>query len=138
MRKVLLPILASFMFAATAPAFAAGSTCKPAQHATLPAISKLTYHKARKALLSAGWQPLQTKSFKEAKADPDFEYGNGQQFWTKGYVEIESCAPTGLAPCAFLFKDEYGNRLRVTTAGEEYPEEKAYAQVTGAQFVCGR
>ena len=54
----------------------------------------------------------------------------------KNDVEVEGCAGSGLSPCAFLFKDIYNNRLRVTTAGEEYPKEKAYAQVTGFNFVC--
>jgi hypothetical protein len=110
--------------------------CRPRRHAKLPAITESTYHKARKRLLAAGWQPVQTKSFNEDDNDPDISYGNGQLFWKKGYVEVEACAGTGIAACAFLFRDEYGNRLRVTTAGEELPKEKAYARVTGYRFVC--
>ncbi len=87
-------------------------------------------------LLAAGWQPLRTKSFNEADTDPDIAYGNGRIFWKRGYVEVESCSGTGVAACAFLFKDAYGNRLRVTTAGEELPKERAYAKVTGFRFVC--
>ena len=135
MKKGLMPFVALFIVT-TNLAFAAEKSCKPSKHAKLPAVTELTYHKARKALLSAGWQPLQTKSFNEANTDPDISSGNGALFWKKGYVEVEACAGTGVAPCAFLFKDAYGNRLRVTTAGEEYPKEKAYAKVTGLQFVC--
>ena len=117
-------------------ALAKEKPCNPPKHARLPAITEFTYHKARKVLLSAGWQPLQTKSFNEAKTDPDISSGNGALFWEKGYIEVEACAGTGVAACAFLFKDAYGNRLRVTTAGEEYPKHKTYAKVTGFQFVC--
>ena len=48
----------------------------------------------------------------------------------------EVCSGTGVAACAFLFKDAYGNRLRVTTEGEELPNEKSYARVNGFRFVC--
>ena len=110
--------------------------CAPRRHAKLPAITEFTYHKARKKLLAAGWQPLQTKAFNEAEEYPDIKYGNGLGFWRKGYVEIEACSGTGVAACAFLFKDAYGNRLRVTTSGEDSPREKYYARVTGFKFVC--
>ena len=109
-----------------------GRPCKPRRHAKLPAIKDLTYHKARKKLLAAGWQPLKTKS----PTDSDISSGNGPLFWSKGYVELEACSGTGVAACAFLFKDAYGNRLRVTTEGEELPREKSYAGVNGARFVC--
>jgi hypothetical protein len=110
--------------------------CQPGRHARLPAIAELSYSRARKKLLAAGWQPLQTKSFNEADEDPDIKSGNGPLFWKRGYVELEACSGTGVAACAFLFKDAYGNHLRVTTAGEELPKEKAYARVSGSQFVC--
>lgn len=110
--------------------------CRPRRHAKLPAITELTYHRARKKLVAAGWQPVRTKSYNEADSDPDISYGNGQTFWKRGYVEVESCSGTGVAACAFLFEDAYGNRLRVTTAGEELPKEKVYARVSGFRFVC--
>jgi hypothetical protein len=112
------------------------SPCPPRRHAKLPPITDSTYHKARKRLLAAGWQPVQTKSLNDADTDPDISHGNGRVFWRKGYVEVEACSGTGVAACSFLFKDAYGNRLRVTTAGEELPRRKYYARVTGFQFVC--
>jgi hypothetical protein len=72
----------------------------------------------------------------EANTDPDIKYGNGPLFWRKGYVELEACSGTGVAACAFLFKDAYGNRLRVTTEGEEIPRLKSYARVSGVRFMC--
>jgi hypothetical protein len=116
--------------------FAQNRPCQPRRHAKLPAITEFTYHKARKRLLAAGWQPFQTKSFNEADDDSDISYGNGRLFWRRGYVEVEACSGTGVGACAFLFKDIYGNRLRVTTAGEELPRQKAYARVTSFYFVC--
>jgi hypothetical protein len=87
-------------------------------------------------MLAAGWQPLRTKSYNEVDTDPDITYGNGRTFWKRGYVEVKACSGTRVAACAFLFKDAYGNRLRVTTEGEELPDEKAYAIVTGFRFLC--
>lgn len=87
-------------------------------------------------LLASGWQPLRTKSLGVAGSDPDITSGNGPAFWRRGYLELEACSGTGLAACAFLFRDAYGNRLRVTTDGEELPRQKAYATVNGFRFVC--
>lgn len=120
----------------TVTTWAQEKRCRPAKHATVPAIKELTYHKARKKLLAAGWRPLRTKSHDKADTGPDIAYGNGPVFWKKGYLEVEVCAGTGVANCAFLFKDAYGNRLRVVTEGEELPKEKSYAVVTSFRFIC--
>lgn len=107
--------------------------CRPSRHATIPAIRESTYHKARKRLLAAGWKPIRTIT---QRTGPDIFDGNGPLFWRKGYVEVEACSGTGVAACAFLFKDAYGNRLRVTTEGEEIARPKSYARVSGFKFVC--
>ena len=120
----------------TSSTLAQRRSCRPKKHAKLPAITEMTYHKARKRLLAAGWQPLQTKHHNKADTDPDVQSGNGPDFWRRGYSELEACSGTGVAACAFLFEDAYGNRLRVTTAGEEFPGEKIYARVAGFRFVC--
>ena len=103
-------ILIAFTSAMTVKA---DESCKPSKHAKVSSITNFTYHKARKTLIKAGWQPLQTKTFneaaKEAIEDPDLLTGIGLVFWNKGYVEIEGCAGTGIAPCAFLFKDSLLN-----------------------------
>ena len=119
----------------TSVGLAKNKPCRPARHAKLPAIAGFTYHRARKMLLAAGWQPKQTKSSDKAETDPDISYGNGPLFWRRGYIELEACSGTGVAAGAFLIKDAYGNRLRVTTAGEELPNEKVYAKVIGLRFV---
>jgi hypothetical protein len=134
MKTVCLAVLTCVV--ATGVAWAQDKPCRPAKHAKLPVITELTYHRARKKLLAAGWQPLRTKSYNEADTDPDIASGNGRIFRRRGYVEVEACAGTGVAPCAFLFEDAYGNRLRVTTEGEELPRQKAYATVTSFRFVC--
>jgi hypothetical protein len=134
MRSALLVVLT--LCIAASLSFPQSKSYQPVRHAKLPAISELPYSKARKKLLAAGWQPLQTKSFNEADEDADIRYGNGPLFWKLGYVELEACSGTGVGACAFLFKDAYGNHLRVTTAGEELPKDRAYARVTGFQFVC--
>ena len=128
----------ALIIAALLPAlvFAQEKPCRPSKHAKIPAIKEATYHKARKRLLAAGWRPVTTNPVNEATEDPDISYGNGPHFRRKGYVEIEACSGTGVAACAFLFKDAYGNRLRVTTEGEEDPRLKSYARVSGFRFIC--
>lgn len=121
----------------TGVASAQDKPCRPQRHAKLPAVRKMNYHTARKKLLIAGWRPLRTKPPDVvAGDDPDIAYGNGKLFWDKGYVEVEACSGTGVAACAFLFTDAYGNRLRVNTAGEEFPEDKIYARVSRFRFAC--
>ncbi len=132
--KIILFGLLVFGLATTS--IAAQTPCQPSRHARLPAITTLTYHKARPKLLAAGWQPLQTIHQNEATTNPNTAYGNGRSFWKKGYWEVEVCGGTGMALCAFLFEDAYGNRLRVTTSGEEIPKQRWFAKVTGYRFVC--
>ena len=136
MRTIILVVLLGAFLGSSVLSIAAQSRCQPSKHAKLPLILNLTYHKARPKLLAAGWQPYQTIHHNEARTDPNTSYGNGQIYWKKGYREVEACAGTGLAPCAFLFKDAYGNKLRVTSAGEELPRHKYFARVTGYKFVC--
>ena len=130
MKRALLAALICSLTAGFAAA--QDEPCHPRRHPRIPAIRDLTYHAARKRLLAAGWKPLRTKSAN----DPDVSEGNGPSFWRRGYSEVEACSGTGLGNCAFLFKDGYGNHLRVITAGEELPKDKAYARVTGFRFVC--
>jgi hypothetical protein len=54
----------------------------------------------------------------------------------RGYIELESCSGTGVAACAFLLSDRFGNRLRVTTEGEKVPKENAHAHINSFRFVC--
>jgi hypothetical protein len=41
-----------------------------------------------------------------------------------------------VTPCSFLYKDAYGNVLRVNTSGEEDEGGKYLAIVKGYEFVC--
>jgi len=116
-------------------ALAADMPCYPPRHAKVPVTIELSYHKARKRLLAAGWQPLRTKPYNTSDTDPDISSGNGLIFWRK-YSELEACSGTGSAACSFLFHDVYGNRLRVITEGEELPKTRTHAIVTSLLFVC--
>lgn len=91
-----------------------------ALHAPLPRIGGHDYGTAREMLIHAGWQPFMNHWSRGG--DWEMSFGNGQYFWQKGYHEIESACPTGLAQCAFAFKDVYGNKLLVVTAGEAIEE----------------
>jgi hypothetical protein len=111
--------------------------CYPSVHSPVPNITDLAYDEARRQLLAAAWQPLQTKS-NTASPDNDLDIhsGNGPKFWDRGYYELQFCSPTGSALCAFLFTDVYGNHLEVITEGEEYPNENAHGVVTRYHFLC--
>lgn len=113
------------------------SNCAPAKHATVPVMTGLTYHQARVQLLAEGWQPLPIRSPSAAASDRSIYSGNGAIFLSNGYGgELESCAGAGNAACSMLFRDVYGNRLRVITVGEEIPAQNAYARVEGFGFTC--
>jgi hypothetical protein len=136
MRKAQL-FFGSILVLVMAPLLLFGqAACYPQKHAKLPFVLDLSYHKARPKLLRAGWQPYQTIHHNDANKNPNTSFGNGEIFWKKGYWEVESCAGTGLAACAFLFEDAYGNRLRLITLGEELTKPKSYARVSSYKFVC--
>jgi hypothetical protein len=96
-------------------------------HAPLPSIYGIRYDSAREQLLSAGWQPYM-RHWNESLSS-DLQYGNGAIFWARGYHELVSACPTGYAFCRFEFKDVYGNKLCVITAGEEDADDAYHASV---------
>ncbi len=113
--------------------------CAPARHAKLPKVSGFTYHKARPLLLKAGWQPFQTIHHNDASRDVNVQSGNGPIYWKRGYFELASCSGTGMGHCTFLFQDAYGNKLQVTTQGEEgrgSDKRYYYARISSYRFVC--
>lgn len=103
-----------------------------ATHAPIPKIHGLGYDDARQMLIEAGWQPWMHHS--SHGSDPGMDYGNGLHFWEKGYWEIRNASGTGLAHCAFQFKDVYGNVLIVVTAGEVLPALESTAGVWSWYF----
>ncbi len=98
------------------------------QHLPIPHIYGLSYHDARKRLIEGGWQPLATW-WPHQLSELNIHVGNGQEFWQCGYHEIKSTCPTGFAFCHFEFRDAYGNKLAVITAGEEWGERQCHAGV---------
>jgi hypothetical protein len=101
-------------------------------HTPIPRIAGLTYDEAREKLVYAGWQPRRQHWTHGEKFD--MECGNGLHFWEKGYQEIISASPTGLAHCTFGFQDVYGTRLIVVTAGEVIADLNATAHVWNWYF----
>jgi hypothetical protein len=101
-------------------------------HAPLPRIGGLAYEEARKHLIEAGWQPSLNHWSKASESE--MTIGNGLFFWEKGFHEIVSACPTGLAYCNFAFKDAYGNQLIVVTAGEVGTELEATPCVWNWRF----
>ena len=101
----------------------------------LPNLEGKTYHEARKTIISKGWKPNQTIFLKLASESPDIQFGNGPLFWKKGYIELESCAGTGMGWCAFSFKKNK-MKIQIITIGEESPEDKVYAVVDKQLLLC--
>lgn len=135
LKYLIAPIFITSLFAAL-PTLAADCAA-PARSVPIPPLKGATYHQARARLLAAGWFPVQTKPPGViADNDPDIAGGNGRTFWERGYLEVEACSGTGLAPCAFRWADKYGNQINVTTRGEEAPEHKAFAMAFGTRFLC--
>lgn len=96
-------------------------------HAPIPPIYGVSYDAARARLLSHSWQPyMRHWSHGSSMA---VQFGNGAEFWKRGYHEMKSACPTGYAFCRFEFKDVYDNTLAVVTAGEEDPEAGYHACV---------
>lgn len=123
----LLPAVAflSLMLPLTVKADA--GKCLPVTHAKVPIEAETTYAKARADMLKAGWQPVQTVRWQEVddKLDSDAKIR-----WRNGQQEVEWCVMSS-GECRFLFKDVYGNYLRVSTTGEG-----DYANVSKFEFTC--
>ncbi len=135
MKTKITLLIASLILLSISPVYA--KSCTPNKHAKVPNITEKRYHQARKLLIANQWQPYRTININTAKDELMYS-GNGWGFWEKGYTEVESCAGTGFAPCVFNFKDLYGNLLKVYTEGEESPEDKIYAGVSGYEFKCNK
>jgi hypothetical protein len=87
-----------------------------ANHTPIPRIAGLRYGEARNFLIDAGWQPW--RHHWSYGSQPDLQYGNGKIYWERGFWEIIHASGTGLSHCLFEFRDVYGNRLMINTAGE--------------------
>lgn len=86
-----------------------------ALHAPVPRMEGSPYDTARGKLIHAGWAPeIRHQTFGDNDIIP---FGNGRYFWEKGFHEILAASSTGLAHCAFGFRDLYRNRLIVVAAG---------------------
>lgn len=119
----------------TTGAFAQKTKTASVKTPKAPAVTGMTYHKARKVILARGWKPYRSIPENEVATNTDIKSGNGAEFWKRGYVEVEACSGTGEAPCAFEFRDAKGNRLRVITKGEENPKRKSFAIVSDVEVV---
>jgi hypothetical protein len=111
--------------------------CAPgAKHAAAPEIIKLTYDRARKEIIAAGWRPWITREADGSMRDTVEYGGNAEVFWSRGYKEVGDCASTGLTPCIFYFIDSLGNRLEVISQFEERPQFNGHAVVRFVQVLC--
>lgn len=87
---------------------------------------------ARAQLIDFGWHPI-SRHFSDADS-PDIRYGNGPQYWERGFREIVSACPTGVAACTFAFQDAYGHVLEIMTEGEVDLENGTDAVVASWQI----
>ncbi|MCK3656305.1 hypothetical protein A4G19_11335 [Pasteurellaceae bacterium Macca] len=77
----------------------------------------MDYQKARSILIKSGWKPLVMN--RKANGKPACYDFLGREADCNKQYEIESCAPTGIAPCAMHFFDGKKTYLRLYTIGEQ-------------------
>ena len=70
-----------------------------------------SYPEFRAQLIKLGWQP-------KAQGVLDGFDVMAKDLRKAGFKEVESCAPTGMAPCIYRFVDARGNKLKVVGVGE--------------------
>jgi hypothetical protein len=88
----------------------------PAAPATrIPPISELQFLAARQVLLRSGWSPVGQGN---PMHNENIQGGNGPMFREMGFTEVAACAPTGLAECMFVYRNDSGQVLHVGTVGE--------------------
>jgi len=92
------------------------SSCAKQSEQTL--LLNVPYDEARKIILASGWEP--------AKIKRD-EYGmySISHFLDLGYTEIDSCSGTGKGYCRFVFQNDSGLFMEVTTQDAPFPEFQA-------------
>lgn len=107
--------------ATTAPR-AAGARRTVLAETRVPEIKQgMPYREARSIILSAGWQP---SFFKKSNLD-EIQRVFQEWFTAAGFMEVESCAPTGDALCVAEFHDALGARkLYVFTTSGDHDEIK--------------
>ena len=76
-------------------------------------IQNMPYDKARAIILKSGWKPIKNKA-------PNELGFVGRDMYDKGFIEVGSCAGSGMAPCNFYFTKNDNQFLGVYTIGEEY------------------
>jgi|SRR5579859_6620500 hypothetical protein len=107
------------------------------KHAAVPEIKHMIYDRARKRIVADGWRPRVTAQTEEQiSALRMYPGGNADIFWSRGYTEVQACAPTGRGPCNFHFIDDFGNRLMIGTVGEERRKFGSRAIVDYVQVLC--
>lgn len=92
-------------------------------------LLNLPYSEARKIILLNGWQPV------SVERNYDDEH-NISRFLKLGYVEVDTCSGTGKGYCRFVFQNDAGLFMEVTT--QEIPlrrEGKTAVATEGEDFV---
>lgn len=115
----------TFVFLASLAVVLGQSTKVLSEEFKLPPIrAGMTYKQVRQILSASGFFPI---ALHWSQTENYWHFGNeGREYkiFEKGYSDIQSCVPTGYAYCNFIWGDGYGNKLRITTAGQadEEPE----------------
>ena len=89
----------------------------------LPHINQnQSYRALRQELIDMGWQPA------TFELENEFETVRNHIHQVEGWHEIEACSGTGLGFCKFIFQDEQGNQLSITTVNNDpvFPASERY------------
>lgn len=112
----------TLLIAAACLSFAAS-----AQSLHVPIKQGMSYVKARKALIKAGWQTTPGHTlpngtpvcYIHAEMGMDATHEKG----ACDFIEVSSCAGTGMGFCAMQFTDGRGSYLHITTADGPPPND---------------
>lgn len=92
----------------------------------ISAIIGKPYGAARKALVAAGWQPVENPS-------ADDLHFLSRQLHEVGYIEVVTCSPVGLATRHFYFTNAQQQYLKVMMRGED-PQVEAVSLLNAVTF----
>ena len=120
-----IPAFCTFVVACAA---ALSATTQPEVH-----LIGLSLPKAKAALVSAGWRPVESTK-RMADGALEKEFGDANLLLLAGYTEVESCTGTSLNFCRLNYLRD-AQCLTLVTQGEWYPPN-GIPKVHHIEVVC--
>lgn len=106
--------LYSLFFCCLVAAILILSSCEE-KKSEYPFMLNTSYHEARKIIIQNGWAPINA-----LRSNLDTQYQSPRFYFEAEYTEVLDCSGTGMGYCAFAFKNNKNQYLKVTTQGGDY------------------